>query len=173
MREHHQQVPWHKEIWFNNGIPRHKFLAWLFVLDRCPTKNRMVEWGIDTDPICILCNSGIESRDHLYYSCTYSWEVWNSVAARSGFSTPREWSDIFTALERFKSPTHTRQLTLLAWQASIYCIWAERNGRLHRSRFKVPSAIIKEIDKLIKLRIVAIRLDNPQLASDLFQAWYS
>lgn len=168
---HHQQVPWFKEIWFANGIPRHKFLAWLFVLDRCPTKNRMVEWGVDTDPVCILCNSGIESRDHLYYSCSYTWEIWKTVAARSGFSSPRDWNEVLTALNRLKSPTPTRLLTLLAWQASIYCTWAERNGRLHRSQFRIPSAITKDIDKLIRLKIAAIRLDNPRLASELYQAW--
>ncbi|XP_056860262.1 uncharacterized protein LOC130508667 [Raphanus sativus] len=96
LRDHHEQVSWSKEVWISMGIPRHKFLPWLFVLDRCPTKNRMVEWGIDIDPVCILCNSGIESKDHLYYSCPYSWEVWNSVANRSGFTSPTAWSDVLT-----------------------------------------------------------------------------
>ncbi|KAL0796716.1 hypothetical protein Bca101_068093 [Brassica carinata] len=173
LRVKQPQVPWYKEVWISNGIPRHKFLAWLFVLDRCLTKNRMLEWGIDTDPICILCNSGPESRYHLFYSCPYSWEVWNSVACRSGFTSPRDWSAVLTGLNVLRSPAHVRQLTLLAWQASTYYIWAERNSRLHRSRFKTPSAIIKEIDKTIKIKIAAIRLSNPLLASSLFQAWHS
>ncbi|CAN6809572.1 unnamed protein product, partial [Brassica oleracea] len=64
-------------------------------------------------------------------------------------------------------------LVLLAWQASIYCIWAERNARLHRSRFRPPSAIVKEIHTIVKLRIASIRIDDPHLASVLFQAWVS
>lgn len=173
LRVLHQQVPWSKEVWFSNGIPRHKFLSWLFVLNRCPTKDRMVEWGADTDPVCILCNSSLESRDHLFFNCSYSWEVWNSVAARSGFTTPREWDEILTELEKFKTPHHNRLLALLGWQAAIYCLWAERSGRLHRSRFRIPPDVIKEIHTIIKLRIAAIRIGNPQLASVLFQGWHS
>lgn len=173
LRVLHQQVPWSKEVWFSNSIPRHKFLSWLFVLNRCPTKDRMVEWGADTDPVCILCNSSLESRDHLFFNCSYSWEVWNSVAARSGFTTPREWDEILTELEKFKTPHHNRLLALLGWQAAIYCLWAERSGRLHRSRFRIPLDVIKEIHTIIKLRIAAIRIGNPQLASVLFQAWHS
>ncbi|KAH0898613.1 hypothetical protein HID58_048181 [Brassica napus] len=54
----------------------------------------------------------------------------------------------------------------------IYCIWAERNGRLHRNRFRHPSANIKEIGKTINLRIAAIRIEDPQFSSSLFQAWH-
>ena len=90
----------------------------VFVFDRCPTKNRMVDWGIDTDPTCILCNSYLESRDHLFYACSYSWEVWHSIAGRVGFSTPRNWNVLLGDLERLKSPQHIRLLTLLAWQTT-------------------------------------------------------
>ena len=131
------------------------------------------QYIIDTDPICILCNSSLESRDHLFFNCSYTWEVWNSVAARSGFTAPREWDEVLTELEKFKTPHHSRLLALLGWQAAIYCLWAERNSRLHRSRFRIPSDVIKEIHTIIKLRIAAIRIGNPQLASDLFQAWHS
>lgn len=31
-------VPWAKVVWSSFGIPRHDFLAWLVVLDRCPTR---------------------------------------------------------------------------------------------------------------------------------------
>ncbi|CAN6910193.1 unnamed protein product [Brassica oleracea] len=76
-------------------------------------------------------------------------------------------------LEKFKTPHHNRLLALLGWQAAIYCLWAERSGRLHRSRFRIPLDVIKEIHTIIKLRIAAIRIGNPQLASVLFQAWHS
>lgn len=124
-----QRVPWCKEIWFSQGIPRHKFLSWLFVLDRCPTKNRMVDWRIDTDPTCILCNSDLESRDHLFSACSYSWEVWHSIAGRAGFFTPRDWNVLLGNLERLKSPQHIRLLTLLAWQATYYLLHLGRTER--------------------------------------------
>ncbi|CAH2053188.1 unnamed protein product, partial [Thlaspi arvense] len=44
-------VPWDKVIWNVGGIPKHNFLAWLFVKDRCPTKDRIIGWGLSTNPI--------------------------------------------------------------------------------------------------------------------------
>lgn len=41
LRNETQQVTLHKEVWFSGGIPKHKFFSWLFILNRCPTKDRM------------------------------------------------------------------------------------------------------------------------------------
>lgn len=39
-------VPWRSIVWSSGSIPRHSFLTWLFVLDRCPTKDRILSWGL-------------------------------------------------------------------------------------------------------------------------------
>ncbi|XP_048612051.1 uncharacterized protein LOC125586235 [Brassica napus] len=60
-------------VWNKAGIPRHSFLTWLFVLNRCPTRDRIRGWGFQTDTACVLCNQAEESRDHLFFNCQYSW----------------------------------------------------------------------------------------------------
>lgn len=40
------QATWFKEIRFPSGIPRHMFFCWLVTLNRCPTKDRMIRWGL-------------------------------------------------------------------------------------------------------------------------------
>ncbi|CAG7889626.1 unnamed protein product, partial [Brassica rapa] len=42
-------VPWCESVWNKAGIPRHSFLTWLFVLNRCPTRDRIRGWGFQTD----------------------------------------------------------------------------------------------------------------------------
>ncbi|KAH0913805.1 hypothetical protein HID58_028251 [Brassica napus] len=49
-------VPWFNIIWLRQGIPKHSFLTWLLLLDRCPTRDRLLSWGLPTDPSCLLCN---------------------------------------------------------------------------------------------------------------------
>lgn len=44
------KVTWHKEVWFSGGIQKHKFLTWLIIRNRCPTRDRMLSWGFQTDP---------------------------------------------------------------------------------------------------------------------------
>ncbi|KAF2612730.1 hypothetical protein F2Q70_00009890 [Brassica cretica] len=35
-------VQWSKAVWFSGGIPRHNFHTWLLVLDRIPTRDRLI-----------------------------------------------------------------------------------------------------------------------------------
>lgn len=51
IKNHHQIVQWHKIVWSSRSIPRHNFLTWLVVLNRCATKDRMLSWGLQTDPM--------------------------------------------------------------------------------------------------------------------------
>lgn len=53
-------VPWLPIIWLKRGIPRHKTLAWLMFLNRCPTRDRLRSWGLQTDHLCLLCNRSSE-----------------------------------------------------------------------------------------------------------------
>ena len=89
IKHHEPAVPWSKIVWSSRGIPRHNFLTWLLVLNRCPTKDRMLNWGLQTDPACMLCNASAESRDHLFFQCPYSWNLWTALAERAHWSPSR------------------------------------------------------------------------------------
>ncbi|KAJ4881601.1 Reverse transcriptase zinc-binding domain protein [Raphanus sativus] len=56
------------------------------VLNRCPTRDRILQWGLSTDGNCLLCNAAPESRDHIYYACAFSSEVW--ITSLAGKTTP-------------------------------------------------------------------------------------
>ncbi|XP_018448680.1 uncharacterized protein LOC130507370 [Raphanus sativus] len=82
LRQEAPTVPWHKQVWFGGGIPKHSFRTWLMVLNRCPTRDRILQWGLSTDGNCLLCNAAPESRDHIYYACAFSSEVWINISGR-------------------------------------------------------------------------------------------
>ncbi|KAL0696593.1 hypothetical protein Bca4012_063773 [Brassica carinata] len=67
-------VPWAPVVWFSFGIPRQQFHTWLVLLDRCPTKDRLLNWGLQVSPLCLLCNNDDETRDHIFSHCSYSSE---------------------------------------------------------------------------------------------------
>lgn len=75
-------VPWHQTVWNKGGIPRQSFLSWLLVLNRYPTRDKMIGWGLATSPLCLLCNVQAKSRDHLFFDCFYTWEILSSLARR-------------------------------------------------------------------------------------------
>jgi len=92
------QVPWASVVWTKGGIPKHNFLAWLFMLNRCPTRDRLLAWGLPVDGICLLCNLGPESRDHLYFQCPYSYRIWSEISRRCSTTPSRSWQDTVTQM---------------------------------------------------------------------------
>lgn len=164
-------VPWAKIVWFSYGIPRHSFLTWLVLLDRCPTKDRLLSWGLIVDAGCLLCNANPESRNHLYFECPFSAEILRFIAGRCDFQIAYSWNDIITQLQQSRRGRDSQRLLLLATQASIYWIWNERNSRLHRQLFKPPQTLISSIDKQLRNRLQSIRQRNPRASSAMMQLW--
>ncbi|KAG5404180.1 hypothetical protein IGI04_010299 [Brassica rapa subsp. trilocularis] len=167
-----QMVPWAKVIWISYGIPRHSFLSWLVMLDRCPTRDRLNRWGLNVDPLCLLCNTQPESRNHLFFECGFSADVWRRIAHRCQLQPRIVWEDIILQLQRLSTDRDSRRLTLLAFQATVYWIWTERNTRLHQQLFKTPLTVFSTIDKQIRNRLQSFRHANPRASSAMTQLWF-
>lgn len=67
------RVPWAQVVWSSYGIPRHSFLTWLVLLDRCLTSDRLIRWDIAVDHKCLLCNVSNKSRNHLFFLMFLQW----------------------------------------------------------------------------------------------------
>ncbi|CAA7026670.1 unnamed protein product [Microthlaspi erraticum] len=102
-----------------------------------------------------------------------SWRIWRSVARRCNMQPLRSWDQSINQMISLSSGKLWRRLSLIAWQASIYWIWSERNGRLHRGVFKTENSIVTSIDRQIRNRIASYRESNTGLASRLLQLWLS
>ncbi|CAA7035543.1 unnamed protein product [Microthlaspi erraticum] len=160
-------VPWVKAVSCVGGIPKHNFLAWLFTLNRCPTRDRIAGWGLQTDVNCLLCNVELENRDHLLFECGMSWRISTSVARRCNITPLRSLSQSLQQMNSLTSGKLWKRLTLIAWQSSIYWIWSERNSRLHRGVFTPDHTIVSSIDRQVRNRIASYRDTNTVIASSL------
>ncbi|KAI8556569.1 hypothetical protein RHMOL_Rhmol05G0263900 [Rhododendron molle] len=80
--------PWHTLVWFSQGVPRWSFIAWLAILGRLSTKDRLVRWGMVVPPLCSLCLVDIESHSHLFFDCQISKMIWRQILARNGITRP-------------------------------------------------------------------------------------
>ena len=175
LRGNIDEVSWASTVWFSYGIPRQQFHTWLVILDRCPTRDRLLTWGIQVSPLCLLCNNNHESRDHIFFHCTFSFDLWELTARRCSIQPLRSWSQTLQqmqALPTQKSQRPHRILTLLAWQSNLYWIWNERNSRLHTNSFRSIDSLFTIIDRQIRNRIQSFRSSNPKLSSSMMQLWF-
>lgn len=166
-----EEAEWTKAIWTPGSIPRQSFHAWLVALNRIPTRDRLLNWGLQVPSLCLLCNSVDETRDHLFWDCGYSYALWSQVASRCRITPIRRWEDSIEQMTTFSSPTTARSLTLLGWQATLYWIWNERNQRLHANQFRSVDSLFTIVDHQIRNKIQSFRGTNPTQSSEMMQLW--
>ncbi|OAP07106.1 hypothetical protein AXX17_AT2G19500 [Arabidopsis thaliana] len=95
IRTSSNQRAWHKGVWFAHATPKFSFCAWLAIRNRLSTGDRMMTWNNGTPTTCVFCSSPMETRDHLFFQCCYSSEIWTSIAKnvyKDRFST--KWSAV-------------------------------------------------------------------------------
>lgn len=79
-------VEWHKSVWFKSHIPKHAFNMWLVSHDRLPTWDRLISWGLSVSHQCVLRESADESRSHLFFTCSHSIQICQSLFDQLNFT---------------------------------------------------------------------------------------
>ncbi|CAA7031764.1 unnamed protein product [Microthlaspi erraticum] len=149
-------VSWYNSVWFKNHIPKHAFIFWLTVQNRLVTRDRMRSWGLRVPEECLLCGSSIESRDHLFFRCTYSQTVWNSFFSHGSLIPPTDLDGTISwVCASFNSPNLKTICKLIA-QAVVYFLWSERNVRLHSPSSKTSHTLTKEINLTLRAKLAGL-----------------
>ena len=101
--------------------------GWLFYLDRLNTKKNLRKKHILSSDICPRCNSAVEDRDHLFFTCPAARRVWRATAIQPQFSPIAEF---FTSAgpPALPSTIHPFLLLLILWK-----IWDARNKKVFQS----------------------------------------
>ena len=173
IRPHKPLVSWSTLVWHKAAIPRHATTAWLFVLNRNPTLDRLQSWNPDNLTTCLLCGSGLESRNHLFFDCASSVVVWLLITRRLNLHTaPYSWNATLTWLPTAHSDRYVRVALLQGWQAAIYGIWFERNTRFHTGLTHSPDVVARNSLRIVIDKCYAMCSLGSALGSLLLQIWH-
>ncbi|KAF8105890.1 hypothetical protein N665_0152s0026 [Sinapis alba] len=118
-----------------------------------------------------LCPTAFESRNHLFFECSYTWEIWRTVASRCGLNPARSWNLVLIQLESHNRRSTRGILNLFCWQGCIYWSWSERNARLHRNVFRSYDMICRLLDRQMRDKILSFRASTPSASSIMMQQW--
>ena len=133
----------------------------------------MTAWNVGIDGSRVLCNQHLETKDHLFFSCSYTSMVWRKLVQnlyRAHFST--DWSTIVEFLSQSGDDRETLFLARYAFQAAIHTLWRERNARKHGETPSSQGTIIKFIDKAVRNRLMSLRRDHHARAlRGAYQTW--
>ncbi|KAG7593938.1 hypothetical protein ISN45_Aa01g027220 [Arabidopsis thaliana x Arabidopsis arenosa] len=91
-------------------------------------------------PLCCLCSSEVETRDHLLLSYVYSRAIWSMELTRLRLSpSPFQNWEVLMCWTGGRNHTSPSTLRKLVTQAIIYATWKQRNNMLHNSQVMLPA----------------------------------
>lgn len=127
---------WDKLVWHSMAIPRHAFIVLLAIKNG---QYKLKKWDIIPQAKSLMCNDPIETIDHLFFSCPVAKGVGATVYNQCCLNTrsPGCWeSELLWAANQFKGKGFPSLVRKIAWGATIYHIWRERNARLYKTEYK-------------------------------------
>ncbi|KAK8617137.1 hypothetical protein V6N13_117104 [Hibiscus sabdariffa] len=79
---HSSVVNWEKVVWNGLAPPKVEAFMWLILHERVPVKMELLKRGVSgvADDICPFCKLERETAEHLCFTCSVSWQLWNSIA---------------------------------------------------------------------------------------------
>ncbi|CAA7055766.1 unnamed protein product [Microthlaspi erraticum] len=111
--------------------------------NRLSTGDIMLRWNIGVGSSCIFCGD-MESRNHLFFGCKYSEEVWVALARKLfGAQFTTQWDAIVELLIDAEQNMISLFLKRYVFQVTIFWIWRERNGQRHGEQ-PTPSSCLKQ-----------------------------
>lgn len=155
IRQHSPHVYWSKVVWFRENIPRTAFTAWLVLLRRLPTRDRLRRWGMNVPAGCVLCSSGLETHHHLFFECEYSSSIWLHFARPFVTGPPLDVHSVAALLSRNRLDPKASSVIKLILQSAIYLIWRERNARIFTSVSTPAYGLRLALDRLIRDRLIS------------------
>ena len=157
-------VNWYHTIWFPQTIRRHSFIVWLVIQDRLATQDKLLKWGLTNSVSCVFCRASVDDRNHLFFCCHFTAGIWIRILRLCGNSRmPRSWENEFLWVIATKGKSFCSITKRIAWSATIYHLWGQRNRRFHENLFSPADDIFHLICNDVRLRISGFKkdIDNP------------
>jgi hypothetical protein len=158
-------------VWFSLAIPKHAFIMWLAIKDRLliVTGERLLKMGYKGEVQCSFCHSYVETRDHLFFECSFSSRIWKFSMLRCRVEQPPIiWDDNLQlgCKSRGKKSLHFL-LCRLVFGAVVYNLWHTRNELRHAGSPSTEEQILKKVMWEVQTRLAG-RGKFPRTRENIF-----
>lgn len=148
-------VPWHCIVWYPSCVPRFSFILWLAFKKRLKTMDIIAKYCHIQRNTCLLCNTHEETFNHIFYQCSFSYEVLFTVFRHCGWKgSDRQWNSLIDYVLKCKGIRQT--ISSIALGATVYYIWQERNIRFHGGSSKPVRLIARTIILALRSRLATL-----------------
>ncbi|XP_019225635.1 PREDICTED: uncharacterized protein LOC109207206 [Nicotiana attenuata] len=133
------RVSWKNLLFQNSARPKAVFNLRLLLQGRSPTKDRLVNWGLNISQQCVLCQGHAEIRDHLFLLCSYTTKLWEQIMKwiQEDQSNNHNWEQhLQWIINKAKGKSSRASNFRLVITEVSYAVWMERNTRIFEQRYR-------------------------------------
>ncbi|GAV93084.1 zf-RVT domain-containing protein, partial [Cephalotus follicularis] len=140
-------VECHELVWHPKRIPKHAFSLWLAIRGAHRTRDKLVTMGVTHTALCVFHCGENESAEHLFFQCPFSATVWRDVLKMCNITRPLlAWdNEVRWMTEHARGNSFPHMVRKLAFAATVYHVWLERNRRCFSNRFLLPQDIVHKV----------------------------
>ncbi|GAV89881.1 zf-RVT domain-containing protein [Cephalotus follicularis] len=133
--------------WHSSCIYKHAFCLWLAIMVAHRTRDKLLLLGIVDSALCPFNCGENESTEHLFFACPFTQQIWMQILNMCNVKRQiAPWSDeIQWMIDHSRGNKFPQTLRKLAFAATIYHVWMERNRRCFKNNFLNPDHIIHKI----------------------------
>ncbi|XP_058785008.1 uncharacterized protein LOC131659909 [Vicia villosa] len=168
LRGEKDPTPWYKFFYQNAAKPRARFIMWIALWDRLPTKSRLARFGIITNVEYMFCRME-DTQEHLMFDCGVTRNIWRLILQwigvnriPTGWQNEKQWLCEETSRKGWK-----RMLLKVVAAETVYAIWELRNAIIFKGH-KVDDELPERIRTNIATRCNGVpKLKNHVSLEDL------
>jgi hypothetical protein len=97
------------------------------------TGDKLLRWGYQGETNCIFCRNGVETRDHLFFSCSFRSGLWWNLTKLCDLEdTSTCWAAIVdVGVQNWRKKVMKYVVCRLVFGAATHFIWRNRNDLRH------------------------------------------
>ena len=115
---------------FNNAT---YFTMWIMMNQRLVTGDKLAQWGVVVEKICVLCKRADENAEHLFMQCNFIRRMWGRLLSwiEQQTTVPMAW-ELFMqwCILHGKGKSSASQMFKTILGEGIYAVWMERHSRI-------------------------------------------
>ncbi|PKU59129.1 Putative ribonuclease H protein [Dendrobium catenatum] len=144
---------WYNLVWHKKFILKHSVYVWLALVGGLKTQDALRARNIIVPSICSLCNANFETVNHLFFECSFSFNILKSIIpATANFLLRPTILQVLYWLDSGAvsgAPLMTKNLYLMMVCCTIYHLWRERNSRRFGDDSHSASTLLVNIKRII------------------------
>lgn len=174
IRERHAPCSWSTVVWFKHATPKFSFILWMAMHDRLSTGDRMRFWNENVDTSCVLSQDLMETKEHLFFECSFSTLIWQKLMERLlGNEFTVKWDELIVLCTRAVRTKIQRFIVKYALQLTAYSIWRERNKMRHGETALSHDLLTRMIEKDMRNRLYTIQRQGDSDLEGGLRYWFS